>query len=104
MNMITLNYPIGIVLHSPLLAQQMSSNICFSVFWDNIPTLINQNPDTLMQNELSADIPDDLYDFIYQFSDPLDYVENCFICNEDELNNFKLHCAFVKQTSNEHFY
>lgn len=57
-----------------------------------------------MQNELSADIPDDLYDFIYQSLDPLDYVENCFICNEDELNNFKLHCAFVKQTSNEHFY
>mgnify|MGYP007112534012 CR=1 FL=1 len=102
--MITLNYSIGIVLHSPLLAQQMGRNICFSVFWDNIPTLINQNADTIMQNELSADIPDDLYDFIYQFLDPLDYVENCFICNEDELNNLKLHCVFVKQTSNEHFY
>lgn len=102
--MITLNYPIGIVLHSPLLAQQMSSNTCFSVFWNNIPALTNQNADTIMQNELSADIPDDLYDFIYQFSDPLDYVENCFICNEDELTNLKLHCVFVKQTSNEHFY
>lgn len=102
--MLTLNYPIGIVLHSPILAQQISSNICFSVFWDDIPTLINQDPDTIMQNNISANIPDDLYDFIYQFLDPLDYAENCFICNEDELDTLKSYCAFVKQTTNEHFY
>ena len=84
--MITLNYPIGIVLHSPILAQQISSDTCFSVFWNDIPTLINQDPDTIMDN-ISADIPDDLYDFIYQFLDPLDYAENCFICDENELNN-----------------
>lgn len=101
--MITLNYPIGIVLHSPILAQQISSDTCFSVFWDDIPTLINQDPDTIMNN-ISADIPDNLYDFIYQFLDPLDYAENCFICDENELNSLKSHCAFVKQTSNEYFY